>query len=75
MSSAYQVKEQANNSANGRWSKKEHSKFLFGNICFYLGLELFGRNWKKIEEFVGTRTGSQVRSHAQKHFLRDTKDC
>lgn len=35
---------------------------------FILGLELFGRNWKRVEHYVGTRTGAQVRSHAQKYF-------
>lgn len=35
-----------------------------------LGLELYGRNWKKIEEIIGSRTCSQIRSHAQKYFLK-----
>ena len=34
------------------------------------GLELFGKNWKKISDLVGTRTGSQIRSHAQKFFMK-----
>ena len=38
------------------------------------GLELFGKNWKKIEDLVETRTGSQIRSHAQKFFLKFSKD-
>lgn len=33
----------------------------------------FGKNWKKVEELVGTRTGAQVRSHAQKFFNRLSK--
>lgn len=33
-----------------------------------LGLKLFGKNWKKIETIVRSRTGSQIRSHAQKFF-------
>lgn len=33
-----------------------------------LGLMQYGKNWKKVEEIVGTRSGSQVRSHAQKFF-------
>jgi SHAQKYF class myb-like DNA-binding protein len=33
-----------------------------------LGLMQYGKNWKKVEEIVATRSGSQVRSHAQKFF-------
>ena len=40
-----------------------------------LGLQLFGKDWKKIEALVGTRTGAQLRSHAQKYFIRKGKDC
>lgn len=30
----------------------------------------YGKNWKMIEEVVQTRTTAQVRSHAQKFFLK-----
>ena len=42
---------------------------LFSDI----GLQMFGKNWKKIEGLIGTRTGSQIRSHAQKFFLKVEK--
>jgi len=51
------------NSRNGRWTKEEHKKFVEA-------LSKFGKNWKKVEEYVGTRSGTQVRSHAQKYFLK-----
>ena len=41
----------------GRWTKDEHK-------CFLEALKLYGKNWKKVEEHVGTRTGAQIRSHA-----------
>jgi SHAQKYF class myb-like DNA-binding protein len=36
---------------SGRWTKEEHKSFLEA-------LKLFGKNWKKVEEHVGTRTGA-----------------
>ena len=51
----------------GRWKKEEHELFL-------KGLEIYGRDWKKIESLVGSRTGPQIRSHAQKYFNKITKD-
>ena len=33
-------------------------------------MRLHGKDWKKVEDFIGTRTGAQIRSHAQKYFLR-----
>ena len=44
-------------SKNGRWSLMEHVRFLEA-------LKLFGKNWKKVEEYVATRTSTQARSHA-----------
>jgi len=35
---------------------------------------MFGKDWKKVEDFIGTRTGAQIRSHAQKYFLRIEKE-
>ena len=34
------------------------------------GLRVHGKNWKKIEQLIETRNGSQIRSHAQKFFLK-----
>jgi SHAQKYF class myb-like DNA-binding protein len=50
----------------GRWTKEEHEKFL-------IALELYGKNWKKVQQFVGTRNTTQTRSHAQKHFAKLTQ--
>lgn len=52
---------------NGRWGKAEHQRFVDG-------LKKYGKNWKKVEEHVKTRTGAQIRSHAQKFFNRLQKE-
>ena len=31
---------------------------------------MYGKDWKKVEDHIGTRTGAQIRSHGQKYFMR-----
>ncbi|EKX35121.1 hypothetical protein GUITHDRAFT_46443, partial [Guillardia theta CCMP2712] len=52
-----------------QWTKEEHDRFLQA-LKKYLPS---GALAKKVSEFVGTRTPLQVRSHAQKYFLRLNK--
>lgn len=52
----------------GRWTLDEHVEFL-------QGLKLHGKNWKLVERHVPTRTGPQIRSHAQKFFKRIQASC
>lgn len=48
------------------WAPEEHDRFLHA-------LQLYDRDWKKIEVYIGTKTVLQIRSHAQKHFGKVTK--
>jgi len=34
------------------------------------GMRLFGKDWRRIEEYIATRSCAQIRSHAQKYFNR-----
>ena len=51
------------NENTGRWTREEHHMFL-------KGLEMHGKGWKKIAAFIKTRTVVQIRTHAQKYFLK-----
>jgi len=51
------------NMRHGRWSEEEHKQFL--DL-----MTKYGRSWTRISQVMMTRTEPQVRSHAQKHFLR-----
>lgn len=48
---------------NGRWTKEEHIKFVEAILKY-------GNEWKDVQQFVGTRSSTQARSHAQKFFLK-----
>jgi SHAQKYF class myb-like DNA-binding protein len=50
-------------SKEGRWTKEEHSSFLEG-------LKLYGKSWRDIQTLVKTRTPDQIRTHAQKYFIK-----
>jgi SHAQKYF class myb-like DNA-binding protein len=54
-------------SLSGRWTLQEHELFL-------QGLHLHGKGWKKIAQMVQTRSVVQIRTHAQKYFLKLNKE-
>lgn len=50
-----------------KWTEKEQQLFLEG-------LEKFGmKNIKSVTAYIGTRTVGQVRSHLQKHLIKEKK--
>jgi len=51
---------------SGRWTREEH-------LTFIKGLEMYGKGWKKIAGLIKTRTVVQIRTHAQKYFLKLSK--
>ena len=52
---------------NGRWTDEEHQKFVDA-------LRLHGKDWNLIQEYIGSRTSAQIRSHAQKYFSKLFKE-
>ena len=46
----------------GRWTEEEHNKFIYA-------IQLYGKDWRRVQNCVGTRTTLQIRSHAQKYFI------
>ena len=51
---------------NGRWTEEEHKLFLEG-------LVQYDNDWGRVQRHVKTRSSNQIRSHAQKFFLRISK--
>ncbi|KAF7728178.1 hypothetical protein EC973_006572 [Apophysomyces ossiformis] len=51
----------------GNYSEEEEKRFLEG-------LELFGRDWTKLQAHIATRDANSIRSHAQKHLIKLFRD-
>ena len=51
---------------SGKWTTNEHMRFLEG-------LRDHGEKWIVVQKVVGTRTCAQVRSHAQKFYVKMRK--
>jgi hypothetical protein len=49
----------------GRWSREEHDLFIEGKIFSrfmaentYIAMSIYGKDWKKVEQHIGTRSGA-----------------
>ncbi|KAF9930267.1 hypothetical protein FBU30_000687 [Linnemannia zychae] len=51
----------------GVYSEREEKAFVDA-------LNIFGRNWRSVEQHVATRDANSIRSHAQKHFIKLFRD-
>eukprot|EP00826_Nyctotherus_ovalis_P066299 TRINITY_DN9788_c0_g2_i3.p1 TRINITY_DN9788_c0_g2~~TRINITY_DN9788_c0_g2_i3.p1 ORF type:complete len:291 (+),score=39.87 TRINITY_DN9788_c0_g2_i3:283-1155(+) len=58
------VEKESKESTRGRWTKEEKLRFIEA-------IEKYGKNWKKVGAYVGTRSATQIRSHAQKVFPKN----
>lgn len=47
----------------GRWSIAEHDAFI-------TSFKRYGENWEKIAGMLNSRSKAQIRSHAQKYFIK-----
>jgi SHAQKYF class myb-like DNA-binding protein len=47
----------------GKWTVEEHTKFIFG-------VAKHGNDWTEIQKMIKSRTCAQLRSHAQKFFVK-----
>eukprot|EP01038_Epipyxis_sp_PR26KG_P004877 gene4877-6833_t len=57
------VQEVSGEESTGRWTSEEHRLFLEG-------IMLYGKDWKKMQPLIKTRTLVQIRTHAQKVFKK-----
>ena len=57
------TKNKTSNITQGYWAKSDHKKFIEA-------LYLYDCDWKKIQKYIKNRIYNQVRSHAQKFYLK-----
>lgn len=60
------INDRGQSGSNGRWTSAEHSRFV-------QALRQYGREWDKVQRVVKTRSLAQIRSHAQKYFIKVCK--
>eukprot|EP00826_Nyctotherus_ovalis_P034320 TRINITY_DN2837_c0_g2_i1.p2 TRINITY_DN2837_c0_g2~~TRINITY_DN2837_c0_g2_i1.p2 ORF type:complete len:141 (-),score=18.69 TRINITY_DN2837_c0_g2_i1:168-590(-) len=59
------------NLATGRWAKYEHLTFIKGILTNnFIALQKYGKKWKLIQKEIPGRSAPQIRTHAQKFFIK-----
>ena len=56
------MKQTGKKTTQGRWTEDEHNKFIYA-------IQLYGKDWRRVQECIVTRSTLQIRSHAQKYFI------
>ena len=56
----------------GRWTKNEHLLFIKGTSShtIMLALQKYGKHWSLVKAEIPNRSTSQIRTHAQKFFIK-----
>lgn len=57
------VSDASSSTKEGRWTAEEH-------LLFLEGLQKYDKSWRDIATIVKTRTPDQIRTHAQKYFIK-----
>lgn len=57
------INKNNNSFSNGRWTKEERNKFAYS-------LWKFGTDWKKIRQYITSRSIFQIISHSQKYLMK-----
>ena len=61
---------EGDNNVIGRWTKEEHFSFIKGSLNLILAIQKYGTKWPLISKEIPKRTSSQIRTHAQKFFIK-----
>ena len=67
-------KETNHDHSEGRWTKKEQILFIKGIIQCIIALQKYGKKWEDIKTEIPSRTVIQIKTHAQKFFLKISKN-
>eukprot|EP01138_Halocafeteria_seosinensis_P005231 gb/GECG01005348.1/.p1 GENE.gb/GECG01005348.1/~~gb/GECG01005348.1/.p1 ORF type:complete len:377 (+),score=53.34 gb/GECG01005348.1/:1-1131(+) len=65
--SQYHPRMSGSQKNTGRWTQEEHEAFVEG-------LRLYGNRWREVKKLVPTRSIVQIRTHAQKYFIKKAKE-
>ena len=72
MKEEFNDSNEGDNNVVGRLTKEEHLCFIKGNLQVHsiLAIQKYGTKWPLISKEIPKRTSSQIRTHAQKFFIK-----